>query len=189
MPRKSLRHRALDLMQERVQDLNFRQQLREANDEEDSFEDDLLVKETNHLQRLMKSRYLFRKSKYRKKRTKFNLEDALSYESYEYTDEEFLNAFRISRDSFFLFLEEMKTKKAFVVKSKKCHQRPISYQLLVYLYRIGKEGSHGGSIEVAGYFGIGKGSVDNYVKRCIAALDEIKDQTVYWPDECERKEM
>ena len=189
MPRKSLRRRVLDLMQERVQELNFRQQMREVMDESDSFEDDLLIKETDHLKNLMKRRFLFRSSTYRKKRIKFNLDDALSYDSNIYNDEEFLNTFRITRDSFFLFLEEMKTKKAFIVKSKSSHQRPISYQLLVYLYRIGKEGSHGGSIEVAGYFGIGKGSIDNYVKRVISALDEIKDEIIYWPDESERKKM
>ena len=60
---------------------------------------------------------------------------------------------------------------------------------MVYLYRVGREGNGGGSCLVASFFGIGKGSVDNYVRRCVKALKEIKKDVVYWPDEQERKEM
>ena len=135
------------------------------------------------------SRYLFRSSSYRKKRNKFDLEDALSYENKKYNDEEFLSDFRITRYSFFLLLEEMKTKEAFVDNSKSSHQQPFSFQLLVFLYRIGKEGSSGGPMQVSLYFGIWKGSVKNYVRRVVRALHEIMDEVVFWPDEEERKEM
>ena len=176
-------------MQDQVHELKFWQQLCKAMDKEDSSKDDLLMMETNHLKRQMKSRYLFRSSTYQKNWNKFDLDDALSYESKNFNDEEFLNAFHISRDSFFLLLEEMKTKKAFVVKSKSSHQRPISFQLLVYLYRIGQEGGSWGSLDVASFFGIGKGSVNNYVTRVVSALHEIKDEVIYWPDKAERKQM
>ena len=83
----------------------------------------------------------------------------------------------------------MKDKEAFVITSNKCHQRSISFQLLVFLYRIGVEGCSGGSSRVALFFGIGKGSVQNYVRRCVRALHEIKDEVVYWPDINERQEM
>ena len=77
----------------------------------------------------------------------------------------------------------------FKVTSKSFHQHPISFQLLVFLYRIGKEGSRGGSLEVRSFLGIGKGSVKNYVRRCVKALHEIKDKVVYWPDAHKRMEM
>ena len=83
----------------------------------------------------------------------------------------------------------MKDKEAFVVTSNKSHQRPISFQLLVFLYRIGVEGCCGGSARVALFFGIGKGSVLNYVRRCVKALHEIKDEVVSWPDVNQRLEM
>ena len=113
----------------------------------------------------------------------------MSDSSKNYNDEEFLCLFRITRESFKLFLEEMKDKKAFIIKNKSSHQRPVAHQLLVYLFRIGREGSNGGSLHVSNFFRIGKGSVNNYVRRCVAALDEIKDKVVYWPEAAERKEM
>ena len=137
----------------------------------------------------MDSRYLFREKKYRKNKKKFDLEDALKEDSDNYNNEEFLFHFCITRESFSLFLEEMKDKKAFVVTGKSSHQRPVAFQLLVYLYRIGKEGKAGGSHSVGAFFGIGKGSVNNYVRRCVHALQEIHDEVVYWPCEDERKEM
>jgi hypothetical protein len=81
----------------------------------------------------------------------------------------------------------MKDRKAFRVSSKTKQPRPISFQLLVFLYCIGKEGIHGGSIEVATHFGIGKGSVNNYIRRCVKALLEIKKDTVVWPNAEERE--
>ena len=139
-------------------------------DEEDDIVDDEFMEECDKLDSMKNNHYLFRSSSYRKNRNKFDVEDALSDDSININDEEFLFLFRITRDSFKLFLEEMKDKKAFVVKNDSCHQHPISFQLLVYIYRIGKEGSSGGSLEVASFFGIGKGSINNYVRRCVSAL-------------------
>jgi hypothetical protein len=65
----------------------------------------------------------------------------------------------------------------------------VAFQLLVFLWRIGKEGSGGGTLSVSSYFGIGKGSVVNYVRRCVKALHKLKDDVVYWPDEEEREMM
>jgi hypothetical protein len=121
-------------------------------------------------------------------RTKFNLDDCLSDDCQNYNDEEFLYLFRLSRESFFLLLNEIKNSNVFV-QSKFKKQRPVSYQLLVFLYRIGREGAAGGSLAVGTFFGIGKGSVKNYVRRCVAALLELKEEVVYWPDAEEREEM
>jgi hypothetical protein len=99
-----------------------------------------------------------------------------------------LYCFCLTRYSFFKLLNELKTKNAFsLTKFKK--QRPISFQLLVFLYRIGKQGSCGSSLAVSMHFGIGKGSINNYVDRCISALHEIHDNVVYWPDQQERQDM
>jgi hypothetical protein len=143
---------------------------------------------TRVLKRKRNSHYLFRKSKYRKKRTKFDLQDCLSEDSVNYSDEEFLYSFRMTRESFHKLLKEMETKKAFCApKFKKQH--PVSFQLLVFLFCVGKQGSCGSSIAVLSHFGIGKGSVNNYVDRCISALHEIHDDVVYWPDRNKREEM
>ena len=71
------------------------------------------------LNNMIHSCYLFRKVKYRRNRKKFDMNNALSYTSINFNEEEFLSSFRITRDSFFLLLDKMKTKDAFKKKSKK----------------------------------------------------------------------
>ena len=189
MPRKSLRLKAIDVLKLHVSRLRREYLLREIDDEEDSLEDEKYFRKKSMLNNMIQSRYLFRRSKYRRNRKKFDLEDALSYNSVNYNDEEFLLNFRITRESFFLLLEELKTKKAFKQKSKKKQQRPIAYQLLVFLFRVGLEGSSGGSGIVASFFGIAKGSINNYVRRTVLALLEMKEETVNWPGPEERDKM
>jgi hypothetical protein len=188
MPRTSDRSKILKQIEDEVSVLRKRALHRELLDEEDSLQDDHDQYMYAVLNRIKSSRYLFRSSTYRNNRKRFNLEDCLSNDSKEYTDEEFLYNFRITRDSFFLLLKEMENKKPFV-KCKYRKQRPISFQLLVFLFRVGKQGACGSSIAVASYFGIGKGSVNNYVRRCISALHEIHNDVVYWPQAEERDEM
>ena len=176
-------------MSEKVQKLRFQANLRNAMDEEDSTEDARLIHQTSLLKKMIRTRYLFRSKYNRKERKSYDLEDTLSYDSKKYNDEEFLFAFRITRDSFFLLLDEIRNKRAFRVTSNRSHRRPISFQLLVFLFRIGQEGRGGGAMAVSAYFGIGKGTVKNYVRTCVKALQEIKDDVIYWPDADERLEM
>ena len=117
------------MMEEKVRRLRSMYNLREALDDEDSCEDDRMIREVDKLQDMKNSRYLFRSSKYRKTRTKFDLEDTISYESVNTNDEEFLFLFRVSCKSIYMLLKEMESKDAFVIKNNSCHQRPISFQL------------------------------------------------------------
>jgi hypothetical protein len=79
---------------------------------------------------------------------KFDLADCLLEQgSNNYNNSDFLHTFRMSRQSFLLLLEEMKSKKAFR-SSKFKKQQPVAFQLLVFLYRIGKEGTGGSSIAI-----------------------------------------
>jgi hypothetical protein len=68
-------------------------------------------------------------------------------------------------------------------------QCPVSFQLLVFLFCISKQGSCGSSLAVSSHFGIGKGSVNIYIDRCISALHGIHIDVVYWPDQNEREEI
>ena len=54
MPRKSLRRKALDLMQAKVHKLSLMHIIREATDEDDSLADDELIIESERLDRLKK---------------------------------------------------------------------------------------------------------------------------------------
>jgi hypothetical protein len=147
---------------------------------------DLLT--VSSLRSIKNSCFLYRSSTYRKNRRKFDVQDALSFDSIHYNEEEFLFAFRMRRESFLLLLEEMKLRNAFK-QSKFKKQRFVAYQLFVFLFRVDKEGTGGSGSAIASYFGIGKGSVNNYVKRSVAALQEIKDKLVCWPNETELNEM
>jgi hypothetical protein len=189
MPRRGDRALALEWLEKLIVKQRKDAIEREVFDDHDSIQDDYDVHTSLILKRMKRTRYLFRKRRYRKRRTRFDLEDCLSEDSDNFNDEEFLYCFRLSRESFFLLLEEMKTRLAFrdCIKYKK--QRPVEYQLLVFLYRVGKEGTSGGSIAVGSFFGIGKGSVNNYVRRCVRALHEIKDEVIYWPDQDEKDDM
>jgi hypothetical protein len=93
----------------------------------------------------------------------------------------------MTRASFHLLLEEMKTKKAFRM-SKFKNQWPIAFQLLVFLFRVGREGTARSNLSVSQYFGIGSGSVGNYVKCTIRALKE-KNDVIYWPNDEEKEQM
>ena len=127
MPRKSLHRKAIEAVFHHVKRLQLRATLRKVMDDNNSLKDYRLQCLTSKLKSMINSRYLFRKSKNRTCRNKFDLEDALSEDSVHFNDEEFLAAFRMTRESFGLFLEEMKTKEAFKVTSKNSHQRPISF--------------------------------------------------------------
>ena len=190
MPRHSHRQKAIHHLKLRVEKLRKEAFERDILDEdEDSVEEDYLHDQTRILKQMTNTRYLFRKSRYRTDRKKFDLEDCLSTSSVHYNDEEFLKSFRITRNSFLLLLEVMKETRAFKKVSKKKKARPISYQLLVFLFRIGKEGTGGSCGDIAIHFGIGKGTIKNYCRRSVNALLEMKKETIYWPDKDERLEM
>ena len=104
MPRKSLRLKAIDVVKVHVLRLREEYLNRLINDEEDSLEDDKYFHKKSLLNNMIHSRYLYRRSKYRRQRKEFDVEDTLSDNSVHYNDEEFLRTFRITRDSFFYFL-------------------------------------------------------------------------------------
>jgi hypothetical protein len=189
MPRKSKRRYAIDLLELRVQKQKAAAIRRDLLDEEDSIKDFTDIQTRHVLKRIKRSRYFRRAKKYRTNRCDFDLEDCISENSTKYNDDEFLFNFRITRESFHLLLNEMETKEAFRVKSKYKKQRPVSFQLLVFLFRVGKEGTGGSASAVASHFKIGRGSVHNYVRRCIKALHEIKPEVVHWPNNDEKEEM
>jgi hypothetical protein len=60
----------------------------------------------------------------------------------------------------------------------------------VFLFCIGKEGTGGSAAAVSSHFEIGRGSVINYVRQCVKALHELKEEVVVcWPNENNKKEM
>ena len=69
------------------------------------------------------------------------------------------------------------------------HQAPVSEQLAVALYRFGHNGNAASLQSVANWAGIGKGTVELYTHRVMAAFlkPEFMRDCVHWPDEEEKE--
>lgn len=61
--------------------------------------------------------------------------------------------------------------------------------LLVFLYRLGRTGADGSTTSVGTFFGIGNGSVLNFIKRVVVAIKSLKDNVVVWPKDEDKEEM
>jgi hypothetical protein len=92
---------------------------REVLSEDDSLQDDEDEYMNITHQWMLRTHYLFRTKKYRNRKQIFSLEECLSMDSQTYNEEEFLFNFRLTRESFFLLLEEVQTKKAFKKSEQK----------------------------------------------------------------------
>ena len=107
--------------------------------------------------------------------------------STSFNDEEFLRAFRMNREqarNLVLLLQETSHFKDIGTK-----ERPLLFQLLVFLYRVGQEGKAGSDSKVNQFFKIGKGAVRRYVRNVMRSLLELKDQFLCWPEREERAEI
>ena len=97
MPRQSERSKAIAHQQTLVDSLKKEYLLNTlTNDDSDtsSLDELNLHIQQRILSQMQSTRYLFRNRKYRK-RTIFDFDDALSFDSNEYNDEEFLYLFRL----------------------------------------------------------------------------------------------
>ena len=85
------------------------------------------------------TRYLFRSASHRGRETvEFDHKDAIIDNSTSFNDEEFLSAFRINREearNLVLLLQETSH-----FEDIGTRERPLLFQLLVFLYRVGQEG-------------------------------------------------
>jgi len=107
--------------------------------------------------------------------------------STSFNDEEFLRAFRMNREqarNLVLLLQETSHFKDIGTK-----ERPLLFQLLVFLYRVGQKGKAGSDSKVNQFFKIGKGTVRRYVRNVMRSLLELKDQFLCWPEREERAEI
>lgn len=101
------------------------------------------------------------------------------------TDDEFVQKYRMNRDSFEAIVELIRDHPAFQTRGKK-KQAPVEHQLLLFLFYIGTAGSGANFPRCRQVFGIGRGTCNDYRKRVVAALRSLKDMTVSWPDRVER---
>ena len=101
------------------------------------------------------------------------------------TDDEFLQKYRMHRDSFKRIVSLIRNHPVFQSNGKK-KQTPVEYQLLVFLYYIGTAGSGASSPWCRQVFGIGRGTCNSYRMRVVTALRSLRDRVITWPDRRER---
>ena len=166
-----------------------RADIRLKNQEVDSYEDYKDEMYRYRLRSVAGRRYFYRASQYRQ-RVPFDWDDVLSADSNHYNDAEFQQLFRLSRESFHELHEMIKDHRVFKAKSDRTRKpRPAYQQLMVYLYRVGKEGNGGNGRAVGAFFRIGYGTVNNYVKNVITAILSIKNWFLNWPTDQEKEDM
>jgi hypothetical protein len=200
MPRRSLKARVraklLQMAQQRQRNRFVRNILMEddfnVNDGDDIYNDineivDMQVQEA--LQHIDMNRYLFRPNKYRNRTKFFDWNDCFSDNSVRFNEEEFLKHFRLSRKNFWHLVDLLKDDDAFRSMEGKRPKASVARHVIVYLYRLGREGADGSAISIATFFGLGKGTVSVYIARVVKAIKAFKNDVVHWPDAQEKENI
>lgn len=89
----------------------------------------------------------------------------------------FIHLVRLSPLCFHILLTLVEGHPAFTSHSNKT-QTPVEIQLAVTLYRIGRYGNGASVTDVANWAGISEGSVENYTKRCLLAIESLQKRFV-----------
>lgn len=188
MPRISAKARILEYLEHVIRRRMHKARRRFLLGEEDIFEDikDMLIK--NRYLKLQKKRYAVRSNTYRQRTNAFDWDDVLSEDSKTYSNDEFLFVFRMTRQSFSSLHELIKDHHVFNKKGNK-KQRPSWQQLMVYLFRVGKESSGGSDMAISSFFRIGYGTVSNYISNVVEAIMSLKPHLLCWHTEAEREAM
>ncbi|GAU99164.1 hypothetical protein RvY_10202 [Ramazzottius varieornatus] len=93
---------------------------------------------------------------------------------------------RMSKESLRNLLRLISRHPVFQNNSRHQQARPV-YQLVVFLHRLGCEGTPVGKI--ARHFGISEGSVELYCERCLKAILSLEKKYVPWPNKEQKSRM
>jgi hypothetical protein len=165
-------------------------------DEDDDFDDiqDVLDGFTAvQLDQVESQRYHGSRGQYRKHRSgrfEDDLDEGTGEEPPWLSEDEFQQKYRCSRQSFHAIIDLIKDHPVFKDQGKGGRpQAPPAHQLMVLLKYLGTEGSGSSNSDLRNMFGIGKGTAEVYKERAVKAICSLKSETVFWPEEEERKEI
>jgi len=139
------------------------------------------------IERISNQRYAFPRKPYRKGYSKAVFDRDLQEDDDEHgtppwlTDEEFLQKYRMNRESFKKLLDLIKDHNVFkhVEGRQGRHQAPAAYQLLVFLFYVGKSGSGANNPTLRQVFGIGRGTGNMWKKRVCKAIRSLHSRYIY----------
>jgi len=190
MPRCSKRQlflrRSLELLEEREElaELRF---LLDMEDEDEDYMDLLAAME---YERHLKNRYLFRSSGYKSRDAKRTNKVDKTLHTEKFTETEFKEHFRVSRDMFWAIHARICNDVEFVsVPPVRRKRGSPELHLLVLLKFLGSNGNEATASKLGQFFKMSKGSFLNYRDRMVVVLLKHLDDTVFWPEADERKEI
>ena len=102
-------------------------------------------------------------------------------------DTEFLAHFRVTRVAFWKLVKLIKDDPLFASAPHRTLRGQADLHLLVLLKYLGTCGNGNTSPKLALFFGLGAGSIHNYLQRATKAIMKLESSTVTWPDQVERK--
>ena len=123
----------------------------DSSDDEGFIHDCVDMRLQNAEKAILSQRYLFRNNKNRNRSQFFDLEDCLSPDSKRFNDDEFRVHFRMCRKSFHSIVELIKDSKHFQNKPKKRKMATVQLHLLVFLRKMGAEGTEGNNDKIASF--------------------------------------
>jgi DDE superfamily endonuclease len=161
------------------------------------------------LENCLSRRHLFRSGRYRKGPSENRFTTDLSGEAYRnlhsdttasssseesimqpwLNDEESLQKYRMSRNSFHKLLDKIKDHQVFHTAKRKKKQAPPAFQLMTFLRYIGTEGSGASNANQRNTFGIGYGTATAYRERVTTVIRSLSKEYIRWPDPEERKKI
>lgn len=156
--------------------------------------DDIGIVWYHHLlsQRYNNPRHSYRKhDKYDQFEMDLKIENDANDEFAPFLNEnEFRQKYRMSRDSLSKLADLIREHKAFNPCSKTRGQTDPKHQLMCLLVYLSTEGSGASNPGLRSIFKKGRGTFENFKKRCVdAILDCLGNQYLNWPIEGERKEI
>jgi hypothetical protein len=202
MPRKSLRRTVLEELHRSIKRRKLAAFERFVNEDEDSLDD----ADDNIIQTLIdqslvtayetidSQRYLLPRQPYRQSVPEMfvrDLDDTTTVQGIPswLSDDEFLEKYRVHRESFYLLLSRIKDHPVFQNTVGKKPQAPVAHQLMVYLFYLGTSGSGASNPRLRSMFVCGRGTAEVYKRRCCKAIRSLKGIAIIWPNEEEQKEI
>jgi hypothetical protein len=152
----------------------------------------LLLLQMWHISKLERTRYGYRK-RYRSTRRaaeSYQRDLAAMEQSGEeseasvkwLSDEEFLQKYRMSKESFVYVLDTIKDDPVFQRSSRGRPQRPVAHQLMTTLKALGSEGNGFSNPNLRHVFHTGRGTSSDYIRRVVTALRNNRADYIRWPN-------
>ena len=179
MPRISKRRYFIKQLEDILSKRQHFREIRLLESADDQWEDDLDIYYFIKLSKALQSRYIFRPTSNRMRTPMWkhylhNLEMV--------NEGEFLCLFRLQRATFYSLLHIVNEHE----RDATDYQPLQEVHLLVLLKYLGTCGNDSSAVKLALLFGIGYGTVLNYIRLAMKAILRLKAETVFWPGEEER---